>query len=1823
MSSGSRLDRLFILLETGSPATRQAAAKQIGDVQKTCPQELHNLLNRLLAFLRHNAWDTRISAAQAIEYVIKNVPEWYPELTFVKEEEIDEKCNYSFTDEKMLSFDNFIIEDILKKGARLMGSEGSEFDYNDGKDLKEPTNIKLKCQRALLNEKLGLTQVSKLGINLTEMISDTDMLTEQSISNQNDTKYTIEELLNFKSSFDVGNGDQSNLSSGSSLSTREINRAKRKARLNRSNSNTSQSSLKGSEPEVKKNKTEPIIKNEIFYNLEGPVPTANGLWLMNGYKSWPFNEFCERLKSDIFNSKWEVRHGSATALRAICKHHIKGCGMKVGLSKEENVHLHTLWLEDMSLRLMYVLALDRFGDFVSDQVVAPVRETTAQVLGTIQVSIPDNKVNDTVKTLITFLKQEEWEVRHAGLLGLKYIFVVKENLLYLLLPLTVNDILHGLFDSVEDVGAVAAATLIPVAHWLPRLLNEDQVSKIVELLWNLLLNIDELSSASKDFMTLLATILSLPNASEWIKMDSMEVLLPRIWPFLAHNSKGVRRSTLTTIHALTVKKKPVSDNVNNGECTNFQINLGVSQWSPNLVQDALRHIYQRILIESNEDIQNLCISVWKNLIHNSDLSALLNAACPYVSSWICLAMQPPRMPFDPNTLISYFTKFGKKQADTAESNSFHQRLYLGGTESTPLDVREQNYMISRINSTRLIGELSHFIIQPAPGVVYYENIETPIDCYTKILLQYLNSKSSVQRSVCSLLISFWAENDPNIIPGPTNLQEKLKSCLVDYVYYDEVALSFSKHLQDYHDFIATLKQYKIPVNDINISKILNHNQIDEQMQEIQVTLSTPHLTNIKPKTLESLIERCKDLQLNFHQSNSEQIALSMLTQATVAGALVSLNSLPEKLNPVIKPLMESIKKEKCDILQKLSAKFLVRLLDYVRNRNPSPNNKIVKNLCLLLRCDEEFTPSLGNTVQDLNQVSSEINNPIYGIISLEKSKILQSKPNSSSNGVSSGSKAVMGEIRLNENVSKEESIIHRIGATYTILEACNSFKGELFMKLPILRKIIHENIDNVLKEAGDIKNLQSINLESNLNNELITSLQLIEILTPSVHDSLHKEIFNLLPKLVILIGHPYKSIRYLVARCFANIAFINHSVTINFVVKNVLCMIDIVENVILRQGAIETISKIVEKLNIMMVPYVVLFIVPLLGRMSDPDESVRLVSTNCFATLLQLMPLDHKVNCKELEIRKSKDKQFLNQLFFPKTIPDFKVPLEISANLRGYQQEGVNWLWFLNKYNLHGILCDDMGLGKTLQTICILIGDHYCRLENKAADLPSLVVCPTTLTGNWVNEVERFVPSKFLLPLHYVGSPANREKLRTNFTKYNLIITSYDVIRKDLSFFTEINWNYFVLDEGHVIKNANTKVSKAIKSLKANHRLILSGTPIQNNVLEIWSLFDFLMPGFLGTEKQFMQRFSRPILASRDTKCSSKDQEAGILAMESLHRQILPFLLRRIKDDVLTDLPPKITQDLLCELSPLQERLYEDFNKSNLKSEIQDCLEKFEAYENVQKKTHIFQALRYLQNVCNHPKLVLKETHPEYHKIQAELSEKKNNLNNIEHSTKLLALRQLLMDCGIGSDSEAVSQHRALIFCQLKAMIDIIEKDLLKVHLPNVTFLRLDGSIPGCNRQDIVDKFNKDPSIDCLLLTTQVGGLGLNLTGADTVIFVEHDWNPMKDLQAMDRAHRIGQKKVVNVYRLITMKSLEEKIMGLQKFKLITANTIVSSENSSMETMGSEQFLDLFNYNYKEKDRTNQRKSGNSVRTLIENLPELWSEDQYEEYDITQFISNL
>ncbi|KAJ3331779.1 btaf1 RNA polymerase II, B-TFIID transcription factor-associated, 170kDa [Kappamyces sp. JEL0680] len=319
----------------------------------------------------------------------------------------------------------------------------------------------------------------------------------------------------------------------------------------------------------------------------------------------------------------------------------------------------------------------------------------------------------------------------------------------------------------------------------------------------------------------------------------------------------------------------------------------------------------------------------------------------------------------------------------------------------------------------------------------------------------------------------------------------------------------------------------------------------------------------------------------------------------------------------------------------------------------------------------------------------------------------------------------------------------------------------------------------------------------------------------------------------------------------------------------------------------------------------------------------------------------------------------------------------------------------------------DMGLGKTLQSICIMAADSYYRKQEydktKSPDFahcPTLVVCPSPLTGHWYFEIKKYAP--FMDGIIYSGDKSQRMAIRAKMMRHDVIILSYEVLRNEIDYFSQLRFNYCCLDEGHVIKNPSTKLTKAVKMVKAFHRLILSGTPVQNNVIDLWSLFDFLMPGFLGTEAQFNERFGKPILASRDAKASSREQERGALALEALHKQVLPFLMRRMKEDVLEDLPPKIIQDYYCELSDIQKMLYEDFSQmsGSLADDTPDTEESGD-----KSKTHAFQALQYLKKLCNHPSFVLTPSHPQFDKVNAKLQAEKRSINDIENAPKLVALQ--------------------------------------------------------------------------------------------------------------------------------------------------------------------------------------------------------------------------
>ncbi|KAJ1949722.1 TATA-binding protein-associated factor mot1, partial [Linderina macrospora] len=853
------------------------------------------------------------------------------------------------------------------------------------------------------------------------------------------------------------------------------------------------------------------------------------------------------------------------------------------------------------------------------------------------------------------------------------------------------------------------------------------------------------------------------------------------------------------------------------------------------------------------------------------------------------------------------------------------------------------------------------------------------------------------------------------------------------------------------------------------------------------------------------------------------------------------------------------------------------------------------------------------------------------------------------------------------------------GAESALDAVAKLFGAQLMQSVPRLWECVSVPLAKVYggMAAGDPLTVRSAEVLADADTkletagqEVIDALRILQTMAGSIDLSLHCYLVHALPWTMSALMSKFAAVRHMAARTMAELCRVCTVAAMQPFIQSVLPSLGDTTMAHRRQGVAEAIYYIIQLLGEAVLPYVTFLMVPVLGRMSDVDEQTRLVCTNCFAQLLKLVPLEADIPdpqgiSAELIEKREHERKFLAQLMDSSKLEPFKIPVRINATLRKYQQEGVDWLAFLDKYELHGVLCDDMGLGKTLQTICIIASDHFLRSQRLAASggqaadcrpLPSLVICPPTLIGHWEQEIKHYTET--LRPLCYGGVPAERRSLVPQIAanKADVVIMSYDVVRNDIEYLQGQNWNYCVLDEGHVIKNAKTKLTQAVKRVKARRRLILSGTPVQNNVIELWSLFDFLMPGFLGTERQFNELYGKPILASRDAKQTSQAHINGELALKALHKQVLPFLLRRMKEDVLQDLPPKIIQDYHCELSPLQKFLYEEFAKSNATGNLKKSLGmKSEDDEDTQapssevaKKsgTHVFQALQYLRKLCNHPALVLTPKHPLYTQVVADLKARNADLHSLDIAPKMQALQDLLHQCGIGvassgaadskslgavEDMDSISaNHRVLIFCQHKEMIERIEQDLFQRAMPSVTYMRVDGTVEARRRQEIVTQFNSDPSIDALLLTTHVGGLGLNLTGADTVIFVEHDYNPAMDLQAMDRAHRLGQTRVVNVYRLITRHTLEEKIMGLQAFKLHMANTIVNQQNSGLASMNTDQLLDLFNVSpsdakdAKVEDKQDVGGSNKSISKALEGLEELWDSSQYEdEYNLDNFISSL
>ena len=494
------------------------------------------------------------------------------------------------------------------------------------------------------------------------------------------------------------------------------------------------------------------------------------------------------------------------------------------------------------------------------------------------------------------------------------------------------------------------------------------------------------------------------------------------------------------------------------------------------------------------------------------------------------------------------------------------------------------------------------------------------------------------------------------------------------------------------------------------------------------------------------------------------------------------------------------------------------------------------------------------------------------------------------------------------------------------------------------------------------------------------------------------------------------------------------------------------------------------------------------------------------------------------ELIAGRDRHYRNLIRNFKTIGDaeYEIPAAMEGVLRPYQDYGFRWLKTLETAGFGGILADDMGLGKTLEILTLL--ESYRTSGSSGNALTALVVCPASVVYNWIEEVRKFAPD--MKPAAVAGTKAERRRILADYKNYDILVTSYDLLKRDIDMYEDLRFTHQILDEAQFIKNARAIAAKSVKLVHASHRFALTGTPIENRLSELWSIFDYLMPGFLYSYEQFRKSFELPISKYNDKA-----------ATEDLKNMIAPFILRRKKNDVLKDLPDKIEEVRYARMEEKQRRVY-DGQAVRISRLIQ------EKGDFNTGKIEILAELTRIRQICCDPNLLFKDYEGE--------------------SAKREACLDLVMSAVDGG-------HKILLFSQFTSMLALLEEDLAR---EGISYYKLTGETSKEERIKLVKAFNNDGT-SVFLISLKAGGTGLNLTGADIVIHYDPWWNLAAQDQATDRAHRIGQTRDVTVFKLIAKDTIEEKILKLQESKKELADAVLSGETKSLGSMSKEELLAL------------------------------------------------
>lgn len=519
--------------------------------------------------------------------------------------------------------------------------------------------------------------------------------------------------------------------------------------------------------------------------------------------------------------------------------------------------------------------------------------------------------------------------------------------------------------------------------------------------------------------------------------------------------------------------------------------------------------------------------------------------------------------------------------------------------------------------------------------------------------------------------------------------------------------------------------------------------------------------------------------------------------------------------------------------------------------------------------------------------------------------------------------------------------------------------------------------------------------------------------------------------------------------------------------------------------------------------------------------------------------IDAVLTSHNSDIQSHRDRYFKSLIRDMKSVADsdYEVPDAMKPILRDYQKTGYRWLCTIAQLGFGGILADDMGLGKTLQIITLL---EHARLEaiSKTVDLTetashtacpppvSLIVCPSSLVYNWDSEIEHFAPN--LKTLLITGTAQERQELLTHYADYDVLITSYDMLKRDIASYDNLHFHFQIIDEAQYIKNHRTQAARSVCSIHSVTRFALTGTPIENRLSELWSIFEYLMPGFLYPYAYFRSELEQPIVENKDQ-----------IAATRLQQLVRPFIMRRLKTDVLKELPDKLEHAVYAQMTDEQNKLY---TANTLK--LQKDLEQQSDSMFKTSKIQILAELTKLRQLCCDPSLIYQNYHG--------------------GSAKLDTCIQLIENAMAGG-------HKILLFSQFTSMLDVIERRLKTEH---ILYYRLDGSTKSEQRTRLVNAFNEN-KIPVFLISLKAGGTGLNLTGADIVIHYDPWWNAAAQNQATDRAHRIGQTHTVTVYKLITRHTIEEKILELQENKKALSDQILSEEGVTASQLTKKELLQI------------------------------------------------